>query len=237
MGFGKKVLKTSPVGHAVVKSQERRNSPQAQEEPLTDGESAVDLEEDGPEESDGKLHRKARKALDQNLAPGEEVRVILNLGPRRTRASIIATDRRLFIFKTGVASGATFGAKFTSFDYRNISGVSFHTGVLTGSAVVDVAGATPVGSSYWGQKNNDPWKAQNAIPIVRPWDNAKVQIAQIRQLISDCHDRAATPAPAVISPTSDDVVDQIKRLGELRDSGLITAQEFDAKKSELLGRL
>lgn len=31
--------------------------------------------------------------------------------------------------------------------------------------------------------------------------------------------------------------EQIRRLGELRDEGLITPQEFDAKKTELLGRL
>jgi len=34
-----------------------------------------------------------------------------------------------------------------------------------------------------------------------------------------------------------DVIDQIKRVGELRDSGLITSEEFEEKKRELLGRL
>jgi hypothetical protein len=32
-----------------------------------------------------------------------------------------------------------------------------------------------------------------------------------------------------------DMVDQIRRLGELRDQGLITAEEFEAKKTQLLG--
>ena len=39
------------------------------------------------------------------------------------------------------------------------------------------------------------------------------------------------------TPSADTVTDQIKRLGELRDLGLLTKDEFDAKKAELLARL
>jgi hypothetical protein len=193
--------------------------------------------EDAPEEWDGDLHKRARQALNENLASGEEVRVILNMGRRTRKAAIIATDRRLFVFKTGLNSGATFGSKFSSFDYRNVSGISLHTGAMTGSAVIDVAGAAPVGSSYWGNRNNDPWKAQNAIPIVRPYDDAKRQVAAIRQLITDWHDRAVAPQSPAVETQTGDVVDQIRRLGELRDAELITAEEFEAKKTELLKRL
>jgi ribosomal protein L7/L12 len=38
-------------------------------------------------------------------------------------------------------------------------------------------------------------------------------------------------------PRDDDVIGQIKRLGELRDGGLITPEEFEAKKAELLDRI
>ena len=43
------------------------------------------------------------------------------------------------------------------------------------------------------------------------------------------------PAPAVSS--SDDVLDTIKKLSDLKDSGVITQEEFDAKKAELLAKL
>jgi hypothetical protein len=33
------------------------------------------------------------------------------------------------------------------------------------------------------------------------------------------------------------VMDQLKKLGELRDAGVLTNQEFDAKKADLLSRL
>ena len=35
---------------------------------------------------------------------------------------------------------------------------------------------------------------------------------------------------------SDLVVDQIRRLGELRDAGLLTAEQFRVRRAQLLGR-
>ncbi len=37
--------------------------------------------------------------------------------------------------------------------------------------------------------------------------------------------------------TSSDVTEQIRKLGELRDQGILTEEEFQTKKKELLGRL
>jgi Short C-terminal domain len=34
-----------------------------------------------------------------------------------------------------------------------------------------------------------------------------------------------------------DATEQIRRLAELRDSGALTDEEFEAKKTELLGRI
>ncbi|TVR28402.1 MAG: SHOCT domain-containing protein [Ilumatobacter sp.] len=51
----------------------------------------------------------------------------------------------------------------------------------------------------------------------------------------------ATPAPAPPPPAApaggltDDVVDQLKKLAELRDAGILTEDEFGAKKAKLLG--
>ena len=42
-------------------------------------------------------------------------------------------------------------------------------------------------------------------------------------------------APTAAPPPQPDMVDQLKRLGELRDSGLLTEEEFAAQKAKLLG--
>jgi uncharacterized membrane protein YdbT with pleckstrin-like domain len=53
---------------------------------------------------------------------------------------------------------------------------------------------------------------------------------------------AAAPAapvapPPVPAPTSADDADTLKRLADLRDSGAITAEEYEAKKTEILARM
>lgn len=49
--------------------------------------------------------------------------------------------------------------------------------------------------------------------------------------------KGSQPAAAVAAPVQPDVMDQLKKLGELRDAGVLTPEEFDAKKADLLDRL
>jgi type II secretory pathway component PulM len=42
-------------------------------------------------------------------------------------------------------------------------------------------------------------------------------------------------APAAQASLSDDVYEQLKKLGELRDAGILTDDEFQAKKTQILG--
>ncbi|KQX07771.1 MULTISPECIES: SHOCT domain-containing protein [unclassified Leifsonia] len=44
-------------------------------------------------------------------------------------------------------------------------------------------------------------------------------------------------APVVQQPTASDPIEQIRQLGELKDQGLLSQAEFEAKRNELLGRL
>jgi hypothetical protein len=46
---------------------------------------------------------------------------------------------------------------------------------------------------------------------------------------------AAPAAPAAAPGLSDDVVAQLTKLAELRDAGILTDEEFSAKKAQLLG--
>jgi len=39
------------------------------------------------------------------------------------------------------------------------------------------------------------------------------------------------------APADPDVLEQLRRLGELRSSGVLTDMKFEAKKVELLGRI
>lgn len=46
---------------------------------------------------------------------------------------------------------------------------------------------------------------------------------------------ASTPAAAPQTAPADDVITQLKQLAELRDKGILTEDEFSAKKKQLLG--
>jgi hypothetical protein len=48
---------------------------------------------------------------------------------------------------------------------------------------------------------------------------------------------APSPPPAPVRPSPDDVDASITRLADMRDRGLITPEEFEDKKKELLDRL
>lgn len=45
----------------------------------------------------------------------------------------------------------------------------------------------------------------------------------------------APPPPAASGALTDDVVQQLRSLGELRDAGILTEEEFAAKKAQILG--
>ena len=45
---------------------------------------------------------------------------------------------------------------------------------------------------------------------------------------------AAAPAPAAASPDMGDKLAQLKQLGELRESGVLTDAEFEAQKAQIL---
>lgn len=59
--------------------------------------------------------------------------------------------------------------------------------------------------------------------------DGKALVDDVRARISD--------APATPSPSSVDPVEQLKKLAELRDAGVLTAEEFEAKKADLMGRI
>ena len=46
---------------------------------------------------------------------------------------------------------------------------------------------------------------------------------------------APPPAPAPAGGMTDDTIEQLKKLGELRDSGVLTDEEFEAQKQKILG--
>lgn len=62
---------------------------------------------------------------------------------------------------------------------------------------------------------------------------ADVMSSAFRRLLETRNATETTPAP----PAADDPIAQIERLAALRDKGIISGEEFDHKKADLLGRM
>jgi hypothetical protein len=56
-------------------------------------------------------------------------------------------------------------------------------------------------------------------------------------ILTVMYSKAASARPVAAAPPVSDVPDQIRKLGGLRDAGLITPEEFEGKKAELLARM
>ena len=75
----------------------------------------------------------------------------------------------------------------------------------------------------------------------------ELEIEITRPTMAPIRSAEAAPAPAPAAPpapvatpeidTADEVAGALARLGDLRDKGIISPEEFEAKKAELLGRL
>src|SRR5437899_2701414 len=98
-----------------------------------------------------KLPKAALKHLEPQLHEGENVIGFIMGGSNQ---ALVALDHRLIIVKPGMMAGATFGAKVTSFEYRDISAIEVNKKLTT--AVIEVMAPGYQGTratSYWDTSN------------------------------------------------------------------------------------
>jgi hypothetical protein len=176
------------------------------------------------------LQKKAQQAIGGALEPDEEVLVAQD----GEHGAIVATNRRILVCKWGLTSGSAFGKQVNTWDLSNVSGIEHRKGMTTESIVVQAAGAAPVTKFGRMDKGSGTvWQAPNAIFVKKKKkkeEDDQDVVGTLRRLVADhqgAGTRAATP--------SADPVEQVRKFGQLRDEGLITEDEFQAKKRELLG--
>ncbi len=173
-----------------------------------------------------KLRGRVKKALRQNLGGDETIRVIIR---GANGQAMVGTDSRVFVCKPGWMAGATLGAEVTSWSYTNLLGVQAHKGIMSGAVVLQGPGQSGKQTNYWGQKDDDPYKAPNAIPIAGGWKEVQASVARLRQLIDHANARSSpTAAPST--------ADELRKLGDLRKEGILNDEEFAAAKARLLGQ-
>lgn len=151
------------------------------------------------------------KRLPEHLWEGEIVQSMTTGTYGKGTGLVVMTDRRLLFVQDGIMSKTT-----EDFPYSKISSVSWNSGMMVGTVVVFASGN----------------KAE--ITNVNK-DDGKAMVGALRARLADSPPVVA--GPVATAPGQPDVMEQLKKLGDLRDAGILSEEEFSAKKAELLARL
>lgn len=186
-------------------------------------------------------------AISTNRIGDESVKLIL-MGSVAYAGALIAFEDRCLIAKGGVVgsfmAGSLGGGRVTTFYFDQITGIEYNSGLAAG--VLEILTPSYQGSAnkdYWkglssgGKRNlddNDPWKMSNTLPLGRAeYQSAKPLIDSLRKMISEFR-RGGNSVPASPSRATD-LSEELLKLSELRDKGILTDEEFTNAKAKLLG--
>ena len=171
----------------------------------------------------------SRKILDENLQPGEEVVVLME----GTKGQVLAaTPSRLLLIKTGFGSGGFgVGKKSKSFSYDHITSIDCSKGMAFGRFQVSAAGTKEVSGGYF----TGAFDAENVINFgAGGYEKFLAATNKVRELMTAF---ATARSGSHAAPVAESVPDQILKLAQLRDAGILTEDEFQTKKVELLARI
>ena len=169
------------------------------------------------ERGDIDMHSGERLMLRSLLAPDEHIEMMVGgaYGAEsdktgNNRGVAVATTHRLLFVNRG-AFGST---DVSQMAYDRIEAVSYSTGVMFGGVVIN-----GMGGSGW------------RIDVIKPKASAQPFTEHVRRRADAAK---AVPAQAqVAAPASD--ADELAKWADLLDRNLITQEQFEKKRAELLG--
>ena len=166
-------------------------------------------------------HKGERQMLYNIMDDDEEIKALVGGSYRAEqdtarkslhRGVAVATEKRIIFLDKGVF-GST---EVSEMPYRSVEGLTHSTGMVFGGVQV-----TGLGRAGW------------RIEDVDPKDSAKLFADSVRAIVEEYHARANQSAPETAAPVSE--ADELAKWAELKERGLITEDEFESKKRQILG--
>jgi hypothetical protein len=167
----------------------------------------------------------AKHKMHAKLGSGREIRKLVsylwddetvNLMTKGTYGEgtglLVLTDRRLLFLKEGV-----FSKKTEDFPIEKISSVQWSSGIIYGTLTVFASG------NKAEIKNVYKEDGKHIVDVLRGRLSSKTAHRPSQEETGVAH--------------QSDAYEQLAKLGQLRDAGVLTPEEFEAKKAELLSRL
>jgi len=166
---------------------------------------------------------------------------------------LIAFEDRLVIVKVGgltaMMAGATFGGRFTTIYFHDITGIEYNANMFTGVLEVSTPSyQASANKDYWrgssqgrNSDSNDPFTLSNTLPLSKSeYRGALDQINELRARIA----RSKNPTVRVVTASlaqsqvapGVSLAAELRELGELLGSGVISQSEFEQAKARVLAR-
>ena len=120
----------------------------------------------------------------------------------------VATNRRVIFVDKGILS-----TEVAEIPYTSIESISYSTGIVMGGLKISARGTTSLQVEMVTPKGS----AKAFADVVRPHLSVPSDVRVVQQ-----------------APPQSSAIDDLRKLGELLQMGLITQEEFDTKKAQLL---
>ena len=134
---------------------------------------------------------------------------------------IVLTDKRVMAIKRGYLLDTTSG--FSAIEYSNINSVSFEEPGKWGTpgkiGLDNILGKITI-------------TTQNTVFLAKVYKQYAKQVSDlITQHINTSHQSSSTLPPSNVP----DIADQLTKLADLKEQGILTEEEFTAQKQKILG--
>jgi uncharacterized membrane protein YdbT with pleckstrin-like domain len=142
----------------------------------------------------------------------------------RTTYFVVTSER--VVYRTGV-----FARHGVEIPLDRINNINFHQGIierLVGAGDLEIESAGEEGRTTFDNVWHPDGVQQEVYRQMKGHE---------RRRTANLRDELGLGAPAAAPAPGPSVPDQLEQLASLRDRGIITPEEFEAKKSELLGRM
>lgn len=190
-----------------------------------------------------KLPGRLERRLKEMLRPDETVHIKLR---GAFKEGLVCTNTRVIVLKGGFMTGQVFGTDTFQLPYSNVASVEVKFHLITGYFEVSAGGMQNRPKSYWSTDTSvDPAKAPNCVSL-----NSRGQARKFREACSFILARttdtkrgnsppgdAPPEVPSARHASQAEVLASIERLGDLRSKGIISEDEFQSKKADLLSSL
>lgn len=139
--------------------------------------------------------------------------------------SVEFDGQSVIITREGLRAKAMFGSGEKRIPVRSITAVQFKpAGALTQGFIQFTISGGSEGMKLRGGRTQEAFTDENSVVFVR---KAMPDFERLRDEVNAAIASGGQPAP--------DLADQLAKLAALRDQGVLTEAEFDAKKADFLG--